>query len=76
MQEIKLELSENLNNALLDSCKVHEILDFYEFLEDVIEKSVYWYVNDEVGRKEVKMSLNGKMKVQMRYEFTPIRKRL
>jgi len=76
MQEIKIELSEDLNNTLLDKCKANEIADFYDFLEQVIEKSVYWYCNDDLGRKEVKLSLMGKMKVQMRYEFTPYRKRL
>lgn len=76
MQENKIELSEDLNNALLDTCKATEISDFYDFLDQVIEKSVYWYCNDQLGRKEVRLSLIGKMKVQMRYEFTPFRKRL
>jgi hypothetical protein len=76
MQGNKIEFSEELNDLLLDNCSVHEIEQFYDFLEDVLHKSVYWYVNDSIGRKEVKLYFMGKMKVSMRYEFTPIRKRI
>ena len=53
IEEIKVELSENLNHLNLDVMKVFENVENDEFMLDVITLSIYKAIKEELFKKGV-----------------------
>lgn len=59
-------------DKLLDNCTVQEIEDFYSYLDNITLRTILWYCRSNKNRKMIKLLLDEKLDLNIRYEFTPI----
>lgn len=59
-------------DKLLDNCTVEEIEDFYSYLDNITLRTILWYCRSNKNRRMIKLLLDQKLDLNIRYEFTPI----
>lgn len=67
-----IETNNEVTNKLLDNCNVNEIEDLYKFLDNQILRTVSWYCRNSRNRKMIKLLLDDKYDLSIRYEFSPV----
>ncbi len=67
-----IESNEFLSNKLLDNCSLEEIQNFYNLMDDQTVRTLSWYCGSKKNRKLVKLVLEDKLEMKVRYEFSPI----
>jgi|688.fasta_scaffold570105_2 hypothetical protein len=72
--QIKIEFEENLLNKLLDNLKPDEIKTVITFSEDIVLKTMLWYIKSSLAKKNVKWYLEKKLLCDVKYDFAVIKK--
>jgi hypothetical protein len=67
-----IESNNDVTNKLLDNCTVEEIEDLYKFLDSQTLRTIAWYCRISRNRKMVKLLLDDKYDLSIRYEFSPV----